>query len=65
MEVVLVHCNIVKSDYQQDIIIWYVFASNKYFGQLIDISPKRFDFPKKVLILNFHIQWFTNKRINR
>ena len=65
MEVVLVHCNIVKSDYQQDIIIWYVFASNKYFGQLIDISPKRFDFSKKVLILNFHIQWFTNKRINR
>ena len=65
MEVVLVHCNIVKSDYQRDIRIWYVFAPSKYFGQLIDISPKSFDFSKKVLILNFHIQWFTNKRINR
>ena len=31
VEVVLVHCNLVKSNYQQ--------ASNKQFGQLINITP--------------------------
>ena len=31
VEVVLVHCNLVNSNYQQ--------ASNKQFGQLINITP--------------------------
>ena len=37
-EVVLVHCNIVN--------ILYTFVTNKLFGQLIDISQKRYIFMK-------------------
>ena len=39
-KVVLVHCNIVKNDYQQDSKVLHPFVSNKSFGQLLDISPK-------------------------
>ena len=31
-EVVLVHCNIVVNDYQQDSRVLYTFVRNKYFG---------------------------------
>ena len=31
-EVVLVHCNLVNNDYQQDSIILYTFAPSKSFG---------------------------------
>ena len=41
-EVVLVHCNIVNNDYQQDSRVLYTFVPNKSFGQLLDISPKKF-----------------------
>ena len=37
-EVVLVHCNIVNSDYQQGSRVLYTFVPNKSFGQLLDIS---------------------------
>ena len=43
-EVVLVHCNIVNNNYQQNSRIMYRFLLNKLFGQLIDISPKTFIF---------------------
>ena len=39
-KIVLVHCNIVNKDYQQDSIIVYIFIPNKSFGQLLDISTK-------------------------
>ena len=45
-EVVLVHCNIVNNDYQQDSIVLYTFVPNKSFGQLLDILPKKFVFLK-------------------
>ena len=45
-EVVLVHCNIVNNDYQQDSRVLYTFVPNKSFGQLLDISPKSFIFLK-------------------
>ena len=45
-EVILVHCNIVKNDYQQDSRVLYIFIHNKSFGQLLDISPKNFTFLK-------------------
>ena len=45
-EVVLVHCNIVNNDYQQDSRVLYTFIPNKLFGQLLDISPKKFIFLK-------------------
>ena len=40
-EVVLVHCNILNNDCQQDSRVLYTFAPNKSFGQLLDISPKK------------------------
>ena len=45
-EVVLIHCNIVNNDYQQDSRVLYTFVPNKSFGQLLDISPKNFIFVK-------------------
>ena len=38
-EVVLVHCNIVNNDYQQDTRVLYTFVPNKPFGSLLEISP--------------------------
>ena len=53
-EVVLVHCNIVK--------ILYICVTNKLFGQLIDISQKKFIFMK---ILNSEFSyidvWFSDQ----
>ena len=37
-EVFLVHCNLVKSDYQHTSKVLFSFAPNKQFGQLINIS---------------------------
>ena len=39
-EVVLVYCNIVNNDYQQDSRVLFTFLSNKPFGGLLEISPK-------------------------
>ena len=47
-EVVLIHCNIVNNDYQQDSRILYTFVPNKLFGQLLDISPKKCIFLKTI-----------------
>ena len=38
-EVLLVHCNIVNNDYQQDSRVLYTFVPNKPFGTLLEISP--------------------------
>ena len=48
-EVISIHCNIDNNDYQQDLRVFYTFAPNKSFGQLLDISPKN------VLTQHFHI----------
>ena len=45
-EVVLVHCNIVNVDYQQDSRVLYTFVPNKPFGSLLEISPKSHIFLK-------------------
>ena len=45
-EVVLVHCNIVKNDYQQYWRVLYTFVPYKSFDKLLDISPKNFIFLK-------------------
>ena len=37
--VALVHCNLFKNDYQHTSKVLFSFASNKQFGQLINISP--------------------------
>ena len=43
-EVILVHCNIVNNDYQQDSRVLCKFVPNKSFGELLHISPKNFIF---------------------
>ena len=59
-EVVLVHCNIVNDDYQQDSRVLYIFVPNKPFGNLLEISPKNHIFSKT---FNSELQtievWFT------
>ena len=37
--VVLVHCNLVNSNYQQTSKVLFTFVLNKQFGQLINIAP--------------------------
>ena len=53
-EVVLVYCNIVNNDCQEDSRVGYTFVPNKSFDQLLDISPQRCRFLKN-LIQNFDI----------
>ena len=45
-EAVLVHCNMVNNDYQQDSRVIYTFVPNKSFGNLLDIAPSNHIFPK-------------------
>ena len=40
VEVVLVQCNLVNSNYQQASKVLFTFAPNKQFGQLITITPQ-------------------------
>ena len=46
VELVLVHCNLVNHDYQQDSRILYTFVPNKTFGSLLEISPTNHVFLK-------------------
>ena len=45
-EVLLVHCNIVNNDCQQDSRVLHTFVPNKTFGSLIEISPANHIFLK-------------------
>ena len=45
-EVVLVYCNIVNNDYQQDSRVLYTFVPNKPFGSLLEIPSKNHIFLK-------------------
>ena len=42
VEYILVHCNLVKNNYQKNSKLLYSFVPNKTFGELIDISPHIF-----------------------
>ena len=46
VELVLVHCNLVNNDYQQDSRILFTFVPNKSFGSLLEISPTNHVFLK-------------------
>ena len=60
-KVLLIHCNIVNSDYQQHSRVLYIFLPNKSFGQLLDISPKNFIFLKTLDSEFPYIEvWFTD-----
>ena len=43
-EVVLMHCNVVNNSYEQNSRVLLTFVSNESFGQLLDISPKKYIF---------------------
>ena len=47
-ELVLIHCNLVDNDYQQDSRILYTFVPNKQFGSLLEISPTNHIFFKNI-----------------
>ena len=63
-EVILVHCNIVNNDYQQDSRVLSVFVPNKPFGSLLEISPANHIF-LKTFNLEFQIfeVWFRDQNI--
>ena len=46
VELVLVHCNLVNNDYQQNSRILYTFIPNKTFGSLLEILPPPNHFKK-------------------
>ena len=54
IEIILVHCNIVNKDYQEDSRVLYTFVPNKSFGQLLGISSENFTF-LKTFNSEFHI----------
>ena len=61
-EVILVHCNIVSNDYQQDSRVLYTFVPNKSFGSLLEISPTNHIFLKTFNSEYDEIKiWFTDQ----
>ena len=61
-EVVLVHCDIVNNDYQQDSRVLYTFVPNKPFGSLLEISPTNHIFLKAFNSEYKEIKvWFTDQ----
>ena len=61
-EVVLVHCDIVNNDYQQDSRVLYTFVPNKPFGSLLEISPTNHIFLKTFNSEYSEIKvWFTDQ----
>ena len=62
VEVVLVHCNLVKNDYQHTSKVLFSFVPNKQFGQLINISPNTLTMMNTVNTEFSHIEvWFTDQ----
>ena len=61
-ELVIIHCNLVNNDYQQDSRILYTFVPNRTFCSLLEISPTNHVFLKT---FNSEFQevniWFTDQ----
>ena len=63
-KIVLVDCNIVNNDYQQDWKVLYTFVRNKPFGSLLEISPTN-----HIILKTFNSEfqdievWFTDQNI--
>ena len=61
-KVVLLHFNIANNNSQQNSAVLYIFVSNKSFGQLSDISPKKIKFLKTFESKFSYIEvWFTDE----
>ena len=62
IELVLVHCNLVNNDDQQDSRILFTFVPSKLFGSLLEISPAN-----QVFLKTFNCEfqevkvWFTDQ----
>ena len=61
-EVVLVHCNLVKNDYQHASKVLFSFVPNKKFGQLLNISSNTLTMMNTVNTeFSFVEVWFTDQ----
>ena len=61
VEVVLVHCNLVKNDYQHSSKVLFSFVLKKQFGQLINISPNSLTMMNTVNMEFSYVEvWFTD-----
>ena len=62
VEVVLMHCNLVKNDYQHASKVLFSFVPDKQFGQVINIKQNSLIMMNAVNTEFFHIEvWFTDK----
>ena len=62
VEVVLVHCNVVKIDYQHTSEVLFTFVPNKRFGQFINISPHSVTMINTINTeFSFAEVWFTDQ----
>ena len=62
VEVVLVHFNLVKNDYQHPSKVLFTFAPNKEFGQSINISPHALTMMNTVNTEYSSVEvWFTDQ----
>ena len=62
VEVVLVHCNLVKNDYQHSSKVLCSFVLNKQFGQLINISEQSLIMMNTVNTEFSYVEvWFANQ----
>ena len=62
VELVLVHCNLLKNDYQHTSKVLFTFVPNKQFGQLINISPHSLTMMNTVNTeFSFLEVWFTDQ----
>ena len=66
VELVLIHCNLVNDNYQQNSRILHTLVPNEPFGGLLEISPPNHIFQKT---FNSEFQeikvWFTNQNSRR
>ena len=62
VEVVLVHCNLVKNDYQHTLKVLFSFVPNKQFGQLINILLHSLTMMNTVNTESSFVEvWFTDQ----
>ena len=62
VELVLVHCNLVNNDHQQDSRILFIFVPNKSSGSLLEISPTNHVFLKTFNSAFQEVKiWFTDQ----
>ena len=65
-EVVLMHCNIVNENYQQNSRVMYTFVPDKSFGKLLDII-RNYSLKNSIFLKNFDSEfsyiemWFTDQ----